>query len=146
MDNIITDCYESLPLTIRAQDSLLAQSNKLAGALNKLEAQFNFQTLGAAWYADEANIVEIECRLYPQLDFFALKEEQAKTPDYYKVADDVFYHYYPEQQQIYCSIAITYNEDDLLVKQPKILAPLLQKKLRVVLNVIAEHLNYQKLK
>ena len=145
MDNIITDCYETLPLTIRAQDSLLAQSKKLAGAINKLEAQFNFQTLGANWYKDENNIVEIECRLFPQLDFFALKEEQAHSEGFYKVADDVFYHYYPEQQQMYCCIAITYSEDDLLVEQPKLLVPLLQKKITVVLNVIAEHLGYQAL-
>lgn len=145
MDNIITDCYESLPLTVRADASLLAQSKKLAGVINKLEAQLNFQTLGAAWYEDEANIVEIECRLFPQLDFFALKKDQTQTPDCYIISDDVFYHYYPEQQQIYCSIAITYSEDDLLVAQPKLLAPLLQKKLLAVLNVIAEHLHYQPL-
>ena len=143
---------EQLPISIYVSDDLSKQWLNLNSITNKLEAQFNFQTMTANWYGDENNILFIQLLLETPQGFTKLKEslqesakdkqqiKQVKTFENY--SDDVF-SFTDEKapQQLMCTIAITEVEQRLLNKQAKLLAGLVQIKLQKVLNIIAKQLN-----
>ena len=143
---------EQLPISIYVSDDLSKQWLNLNSITNKLEAQFNFQTMTANWYGDENNILFIQLLLETPQGFTKLKEslqesakdkqqiKQVKTFENY--SDDVF-SFTDEKapQQLMCTIAITEVEQRLLNKQVKLLAGLVQIKLQKVLNIIAKQLN-----
>lgn len=128
---------EPLPILIKASDELVEQFTKLRSLSNKLEAQFNFQTLTAGWYGDEDNILLINLYLELTTTFTQLKQQhhmQRQT----NVADDVFSFEDKELNQLHCFIAITDSELTILQQQEKLLSAYIQAKLQKVLNVVAE--------
>lgn len=129
---------EILPINIKASSSLLKRYKKLSGAINKQEAQINFQTLAAGWYEDENNISTIEIFLICSDEY---QEQLAKVEKEVKndIADDVFL--YLNNNHISCYVAITDVETKFLDEQPKILSSYLTIKIKKVINAIAEKKN-----
>ena len=132
---------EQLPITINVHSELVNKFPKIKSAINKLEAQFNFQTLTANWYGDEENILTIQLSLETPLSFKKFQEEvQMLSPDKVAIShfsDDVISCLNQGEQQLLCHIAITESELELLKEQPKILTGFIQAKLGKVLNLIA---------
>ncbi|MBL4941859.1 MAG: hypothetical protein JKY81_09370 [Colwellia sp.] len=130
---------EPLPITIHICDDLKQQFIKITAACNKLEAQFNFQTMSANWYGDEDNILFVQLHLATPQGFAEQQKfmQQNKIKTY---SDDVFSYVEKSKksQALRCYIAITATELALLNQQDKLLAGLLQVKLRKVLNLIAK--------
>ena len=136
LPNIMT---EQLPISIQPSNDLITQFSKIKSVSNKLEAQFNFQTLTASWYGDEDNILLINMYLETS-DFFDLEKAKDHLGEVSHFADDVFCTYQKELPQINCFIAITPAELLLLEQQKKLLPTYIQKKLHKVLNLIAAKL------
>jgi hypothetical protein len=130
---------EQLPISIQPSNDLMTKFNRIKSVTNKLEAQFNFQTLTASWYGDEKNILLINLYLETS-NFFDLEKEKEHKGDVDYFADDVFSVYQQEQPQINCFIAITPAELTLLEQQEKLLPSYIQTKLHKVLNLIAKKL------
>jgi hypothetical protein len=131
---------EQLPISIQPSNDLSAKFNKIKSVTNKLEAQFNFQTLTASWYGDEKNILLIN--LYLEIiEVFEAEKSKFHEGNISLFSDDVFSVYQKEQPQINCFIAITPAELVLLEQQEKLLPKYLQAKLHKVLNLIAGELN-----
>lgn len=131
---------EQLPITIQSNDLLKRFFTGINSIINKLEAQFNFQTLAADWYGDEGNILSIKLLLLT-LDDFSFEKEQLDNIEITHFADDVFSTHNKAHNQIDCFIAITVSELDLLTKNQKLLPGYLQTKVRKVLNLIADTQN-----
>lgn len=130
-----------LPITIKLEESLNKSFNKLSAITNRLEAQFNFQTLTAGWYGDEENIIGIQLLLESSSSFrqISVQHKNLSTRDILvsKFSDDVISYFNKIEQQIFCHIAITEKETQLFNQQPKILVNLIEKKLHKVLTLIA---------
>jgi len=136
---------EQLPISIKPSDELAAHFIKINSVANKLEAQFNFQTLTANWYGKEENILFIDLNLATPQDFIKQKKAQLSTQGSNSVvvySDDVFsYNAMCEQKRcLVCCIAVTPAEINLLTEQPKVLASFMQVKLEKVLNLLAKQL------
>lgn len=138
---------EQLPISIYACDDLMQQFAKITSVCNKLEAQFNFQTMSANWYGDEDNILFVRlCIETPQN--FALQKKVQPQYAVQNYCDDVFSYYESNEtketketkQVLICYIAITDTELTMLNQQNKLLAGLLHVKLQKVLNLIAKQL------
>jgi len=133
---------ETLPITITVNKALLEKFINIKSVSNKLEAQFNFQTLTANWYGDEEDILTIQLSLETPASFEQRKEALSKSSDcsvnISHFSDDVICCVNEGQQQLHCTIAITKSELDLLVSQPALLAGYIQAKLLKVLNLIAQ--------
>jgi len=133
-----------LPISIQSSKELLDIFVKLNSVSNKLEAQFNFQTLTASWYGDEENIFAIHLFLETPGSFYFQKMQQhAGQQDIF--ADDVISYYNEDNNSIHCYIAITDAEITLLEQQQKLLAGFLQVKIKKILNLIANKLNFNPL-
>jgi len=130
---------EQLPISIQASNDLTAKFNKIKSVTNKLEAQFNFQTLTASWYGDEENILLINLYL-ETIEIFKTEMSKSHQGNISLFSDDVFSVYQKEKPQINCFIAITPAELLLLEQQEKLLAKYLHAKLHKVLNLIAGEL------
>ncbi|NQZ88230.1 MAG: hypothetical protein HRU38_03170 [Saccharospirillaceae bacterium] len=130
---------EQLPISIQPSNDLTAKFNKIKSVTNKLEAQFNFQTLTASWYGDEENILLINLYL-ETIEVFNTERSKSHQGNISLFSDDVFSVYQKEQPQINCFIAITPAELVLLEQQEKLLAKYLHAKLHKVLNLIAGEL------
>ncbi|NQZ21819.1 MAG: hypothetical protein HRT53_07125 [Colwellia sp.] len=130
---------EQLPISIQPSNDLMTQFSKIKSVCNKLEAQFNFQTLTANWYGDEDNILSINLYLETS-NFFDLEKANIHQGEISNFADDVFSVYQKELPQINCFIAITPAELTLLGQQEKLLPIYIEKKLHKVLNLIAAQL------
>ncbi|TWX57688.1 hypothetical protein [Colwellia hornerae] len=130
---------EQLPISIMPSNDLIETFNQIKSVCNKLEAQFNFQTLTANWYGDENNILLIN--LYLETQQFVDEEiTKAHQGEISYFADDVFSVYQKERQQITCFIAVTPTELTLLQQERKLLPSYIQAKLQKVLNLIADKL------
>lgn len=146
---------EQLPISILVCSDLIKQlvtvnSAKVNSITNKLEAQFNFQTMTANWYGNEDNIMFIQLLLKTPQGFIEQKikqiemqkNKQLKTFDVY--SDDVFIFIdKAEPQQLMCIIAITDAEQKLVAQKEKILNGLLTIKLQKILNILAKKLTLQ---
>lgn len=132
---------EPLPISIHVCDDLKQQFIKLTSASNKLEAQFNFQTMTANWYSDEDNILFVQLHLETPQSFVA--QQQAQQCELTIISDDVFSFYDKgcAAQLLICHIAITDAELALLKQQEQLLVALIQVKLKKVLNLIGKQLN-----
>lgn len=134
---------EKLPISIDACDNLMQQFVKITSVCNKLEAQFNFQTMRANWYGDEDNILFVQLCIETPKNFALQKkgQRQALTQNY---SDDAFSYFQrnEKQQTLVCHIAITEAEMALLSQQHKLLSALLHIKLQKVLNLIAKQLKF----
>ncbi len=130
---------EQLPISIQPSNDLTAKFNKIKSVTNKLEAQFNFQTLTASWYGDEENILLINLYL-ETIEVFNTERSKSHQGNISLFSDDVFSVYQKEKPQINCFIAITPAELLLLEQQEKLLAKYLHAKLHKVLNLIAGEL------
>ena len=133
---------EQLPITITINSELLDTFSKIQSVCNKLEAQFNFQTLTANWYGDEENILTIQLSLETPTSF-RVRQDELQNIASHEIAvkhfsDDVVSSMSNTEQQLHCYIAMTTSELDLLIAQPKLLAGFIQIKLHKVLNLIAE--------
>ncbi|MBA6251076.1 hypothetical protein [Colwellia sp. MB3u-55] len=130
---------EQLPIAIMPGNDLLEKFTQIKSVCNKLEAQFNFQTLTANWYGDENNILLIN--LYLETQQFVDEEiTKAHQEEISYFSDDVFSVYQKEHQQVKCFIAITPAELILLAQEKKLLPRYIQVKLHKVLNLIATKL------
>ena len=133
---------EALPLTIKVNNDLLDKLPKIKSISNKLEAQFNFQTLTANWYCNENDILIIQLSLETPTSFNKRQKEIEKSPASAVIisylSDDVISSFNEAEQQLLCIIAITDSEQTLLELQPKILTGFIEKKLHKVLNLIAQ--------
>jgi hypothetical protein len=130
---------DQLPISIQPSNDLIYKFNKIKSVTNKLEAQFNFQTLTAGWYGDEENILLINLYLETP-DFFDLQKAKKYTGEVTTISDDVFSVYQKEHLQLDCFIAITDAELHLLEQQDKLLALYIEKKTHKVLNLLAKQL------
>lgn len=134
---------EQLPISISVCDDLVQQFTKIRSVCNKLEAQFNFQTMTANWYGNEGVVLSVKLFIETANSFdihkHAQEQAQSKTKNY---SDDVFSYYDNSEktQTLNCYIAITDSELTMLNQQHKILAGLLHIKLQKVLNLIAKQL------
>ncbi|AAZ24820.1 MULTISPECIES: hypothetical protein [Colwellia] len=133
---------ETLPITINVNKDLLDKFTNIKSVINKLEAQFNFQTLTANWYGDEEEILTIQLSLVTPTSFEQFKKGldslSTRSVNISHFSDDVICCFNEDEQQLLCTIAITASESDLLVLQPTLLAGYIQAKLRKVLNLIAQ--------
>ena len=130
---------EQLPISIQPSNDLTVKFSKIKAITNKLEAQFNFQTLTASWYGDEENILLINLYL-ETIEYFDSEKSKSHQGKISFFSDDVFSVYQEEQPQINCFIAITPAELTLLAQQDKLLPKYLHAKLHKVLNLIAGEL------
>jgi len=132
---------EQLPISIHVCDDFKQQFKKAISICNKFEAQFNFQTMTANWYDDENNILFLQLYLETPKNF-TKQQTLMKKMDIKTYSDDVFSYYKNKknEQKLLCHIAITDSELALLSQQNKLLAGLLQVKLKKVLNLIAHQL------
>jgi len=131
---------EQLPIIITVGDELAITLPKLNAVKNRLEAQFNFQTMTANWYGDEASAVFIDLQLHIPKKFNDLHAQYEKNSDFTLFSDDVFSVAVEQKKQLTCIVAITTNELALLGAKEKLLAPYVEKKLHKVLNLIAVQL------
>ena len=134
---------ESLPLSIHACDTLLQQFTNLVSVCNKLEAQFNFQTMIANWYGDESLSFQVQLSLETSQSFMLCKKNRASDV-ITNYSDDVFsYHGQTEYPQtIMCCIAMTDSELIMLTEQPTLIEKFLYVKLEKVLNLVAKQLKF----
>jgi len=137
---------EQLPISVYACDELAEQFPKIKSICNKLEAQFNFQTMRANWYGDEENILRIQLFVETPKNLAFYKTEKA-SEKVTKHSDDVFSYDGNSEQQptIIYYIALTNSEVTLLIEQSKLLPGLLNVKLHKVLNLIANQLTLNKI-
>lgn len=140
---------EQLPITINLHAELIARFSKIQSVCNKLEAQFNFQTMTENWYGDEENVLTIELLLETpdsllqhQTDF---SDSISRDIEIKSFSDDVFCLIDGTNLQLHCYIAMTHSELDLLDSQSKLLTGLVQAKLLKVLNLIAERQSLSKI-
>lgn len=135
---------EQLPISIYVCDDLIKEFVNIHSVTNKLEAQFNFQTMTANWYGDEDTILFIKLLLETPQEFAnKIEKQQTKLVEEFKVhSDDVFsFIDTQDSQKLTFTIAITEYEQKILLQRVKLLSGLLQVKLQKVLNIAAEQLN-----
>lgn len=139
---------EKLPLTIQINQQLNAYFIKIQTIVNKLEAQFNFQTLTAGWYGDEENLLAIDLYLETPLSFIE-QQHMSFTGEHYPFADDVFAYNDKRDNIITCMIAFTEAELALLQRaerqQERVLNAFIQIKIHKVLNMLADKLSYHQI-
>ena len=129
---------EQLPIAIKPNIELIEKFAQIKSVTNKLEAQFNFQTMTAGWYGDEENILFINLFIETPDDFlFQQQQQQDQVGEKTEFADDVMSYFDKEQNQIDCFISLTNAEQQLLMQQKKLLSAFIQAKLQKVLNLIA---------
>ena len=132
---------EQLPISIYVCDDLKQEFAKITSVCNRLEAQFNFQTMSANWYSDEDEILFVQLYLDTPQEFSSqLKAQHTDNVDIH--SDDAYsYDQKSEKEKaLICHVAITDSESALLNQKNKLLAGLLQVKLQKVLNIIAHQL------
>ncbi len=136
---------ELLPICIQVNDALEKQFSNINAIKNKLEAQFNFQTLTANWYGDEEKIMSVYLYLEIEKDFLLCKNQLKDKnknigSEVIEYSDDVVSCFYQTENKVVTYVSLTTNELALLTTSPKILAILLQTKLLKVLNLTAKKL------
>jgi hypothetical protein len=132
---------EKLPITIDVCDHLNQQFVKINSVCNKLEAQFNFQTMGANWYSDEDNLLFV--RLFVETsEGYDIHKKSQREKCVQNYSDDALSYYKNNdgKQELSCYIAITDIEMSMLEKKSELLAALLNVKLKKVINLIAKDL------
>ena len=130
---------EQLPISIQPCDELIVTFPKIRSVTNKLEAQFNFQTLTAGWYGEEDNILRLNLRLESPLSFL-FRQSQAKEAKIIQYADDAFSFFDENQNIINCFIVFTQSEITLIEANKILLNGILQAKTHKILNrIAAEH-------
>ena len=119
----------------------MQQFPKIKSVCNKLEAQFNFQTMTANWYENEDCIFFVKLSLATKA-YFESQQKEIPLNEITKYSDDVIsYNGNNESEQtLICFILITDTEHALLNTQSKLLAGLLHIKLQKVLNLIGNSL------
>ncbi|MDO6427271.1 hypothetical protein Q4489_09620 [Thalassotalea sp. 1_MG-2023] len=126
---------EALPITITAADEAKKSLPAIISVINKLEAQLNFITLTAGWFADPEHELAITFAINC-LPFFP--EQQFPVSDeFIALADDVHFAYHDEHRKYQCYVQLTDTEIALAKQKKSILAAILDKKLTIVLNEIA---------
>ncbi|MEW6992103.1 hypothetical protein AADZ91_15645 [Colwelliaceae bacterium 6441] len=126
----------SLPISINVNEGLIELFPSLQSITNKLEAQFNFQTMTAGWYGDEENIIDI-CLSIETLDSFKHHTSLANENIRKDHADDVVSFFDGSNSKIDCYVALTESENLLLKRHNKLLKGFIETKLIKVLNLIA---------
>lgn len=139
---------EKLPIRIQINQQLNIYFTKIQTIVNKLEAQFNFQTLTSGWYGNEENMLAIDLYLETPLSFIEQKQ-MTFTGEHFPFADDVFAYYDKKDNIITCMIAFTEAELALLQgagkQQEKVLNAFIQVKIHKVLNMLADKLSYHQI-
>ena len=131
-----------LPITIHIANALTSLYPKLNATANKLEAQFNFQTMTANWYGNEDNMLSLTINLLlpcEYSDYRTLAQSSDKSCTVY--ADDVFSQIKGGTNYLEAFVALT-DKEQLLIEQHKKLLPIIvEKKLKKVINLIGESLS-----
>lgn len=130
---------EQLPISIDVSKPLTVLYPKIIGISNKLEAQFNFQTMTANWYGEENNMLTLTLHLMLP-EQYHIQQQTKNTADITKknYADDVFSHENKSSNQINAFLTLTEKEQLLLEQHNKLLAGFIDTKIRKVINLIAE--------
>ena len=140
---------ENLPIKININQTLVIKFSKIKSVCNKLEAQFNFQTLTANWYGDEENILTIQLGLETAVSLIehheVLQKSYNEELSIKQLSDDVICYINEPELQLQCLVALTDSEIALLESQPKLLTSFIQAKLHKVLNIIAEQRSLTKI-
>ena len=133
---------EQLP----SSNALKALYPKFPATTNKLEAQFNFQTMTANWYGDEDNLLELNINILLPIEYndYLAKAESAKLT-HTIFADDVFSQNKEKHNQVEAFLALTEKEQTLIEQHNKLLHVIVEKKIRIVLNLIAKSLSITKI-
>lgn len=128
---------EQLPINIEVSKPLTVLYPKIVGISNKLEAQFNFQTMTANWYGDEDNLLSLTLHIMLP-DQYHTQQQSENTADITQkiYADDVFSNEEP-LNKINAFLALTEKEQLLLEQHNKLLAGFIDTKIRKVINLIA---------
>ena len=131
-----------LPITISLGNTLRDEFPQFLAIASRLEAQFNFQTLMAGWYAEEETTLTTQLSIKHPLKLKTIisqyEDSEANDILITQFSDDVISVYTPKKHQISCNVAITESEMQLLATQPQILMQFIEKKLHKVLNLIAK--------
>lgn len=137
---------EQLPITLQVSNAVKALYPKLSATTNKLEAQFNFQTMTANWYGDEDSLLELNINILLPIEYneYRVKAEDAKLI-HTIFADDVFSQIKEKHNQIEAFLALTEKEQTLVEQHNKLLSIIVEKKIKIVLNLIAESLSITKI-
>lgn len=129
---------EKLPISIQVSKPLTVLYPKIIGMSNKLEAQFNFQTMTANWYGDETNMLTLVIHLMlPEQYYTHLQSENTEEITQKIYADDVFSQENRTDNQIIAFLAVTEKEQLLIEQHNKLLAGFIDTKIRKVINLIA---------
>jgi hypothetical protein len=128
---------EQLPINIEVSKPLTALYPKIVGISNKLEAQFNFQTMTANWYGDESNLLSLTLHLLLPEQYLIQQQSKNSADITQKIyADDVFSNE-AQLNKIDAFLALTEKEQLLLEQHNKLLAGFIDTKIRKVINLIA---------
>lgn len=128
---------EQLPINIEVSKPLTVLYPKIVGISNKLEAQFNFQTMTANWYGDENNLLSLTLHLMLPEQYQIQQQSENSADITQKIyADDVFSHE-AQLNKIDAFLALTEKEQLLLEQHNKLLAGFIDTKIRKVINLIA---------
>lgn len=128
---------EQLPINIEVSKPLTVLYPKIVGISNKLEAQFNFQTMTANWYGDENNLLSLTLHLMlPEQYQIQQQSENSEDITQKIYADDVFSNE-AQLNKIDAFLALTEKEQLLLEQHNKLLAGFIDTKIRKVINLIA---------
>lgn len=133
---------DNLPISIFSCEDLIKQFSQIQSVCNRLEAQFNFQTMTANWYSDENNILTVCLRLETPLSFVTIKKIN-ETSNIIIFSDDAycFFDDNEKEEPLICYLAITEAELTMLDKENRLLFGLLEIKIKKVLNLIAKQFN-----
>ena len=127
---------DTLPINIYPSIELVEQYQKINSICNKLAAFFNFQTLTANWYGNEEEVLSINIYLV-NASGFAFQQKQKHSGIKTEHANDVISFYDGNNLTILTFIALTQEEETLLLNNPKLLKNLLTIKIKKVLNLLA---------
>ena len=127
---------ETLPIRISVLPEAQVQLLKIGAITNKLEAKLNFITMTAGWFTEPANEVSIEF-IVNTLPFF-VDQPQPVADEFIQIADDVQLSFSQDELMYICYLQLTQAEIAIAQKKHTVIPLLLDKKLTIVLNKIAQ--------
>ncbi|WP_286232623.1 hypothetical protein [Thalassotalea sediminis] len=126
---------ETLPISLHVASDAQHSLVKICSVANRLEAQLNFITMTAGWFADPENEILIEFYINSS-PYFPEKQFPA-SDEFIVLADDVHLAYYKSEHCYQCYIELTVAEVNAAKQKNAVLTAILDKKLSIVLNKIA---------
>lgn len=129
------------PLQLGASETIVAQSELMAPAINTTEAWLNFQTMGIGWFGDESKSPRFRYR------FVTLEELQLQCNDglawQHEVPDSA---YITQNNGLNCLLLVALPEDVLILKEQIAVENVLRERLVEVTNARAKALNIEEIR